>query len=809
LRTDGYAPHGYCILWQPSLLWFHVGSDLLIGFAYVAIAVTLAYLVYRARNQLPFHWVLLAFGAFIIACGGTHFIEVWTFWTPVYWLSGYVKLITAIASVATAVMLPPLVPKTLALVNNARLAQERQQQLVQAHADLEQLYAQVKALDGLKTQFFANVSHELRTPLTLILGPAEQLGDAATLSPQQRELVHLIERNSRLLLRQVNDLLDVAKLDADQLHLSLAPVDLATLLRMTLASFDGLLAERALTLHVDSPEILVACVDAARTQQILVNLISNAIKFTPEGGRLRCGLRLEGDRCVIVVEDSGPGVPLDQREAIFERFRQLDGGADRRFGGTGLGLPIARSLVELHGGQIGVGDSPLGGAAFEVVLPRGIDADVALPTSELPRLAFELPEPTPELALNSPAQADGAAPLVLIVEDNAEMRGFLVATLGDSYRTATAEDGRRGLEQALALRPDLILTDAMMPGMTGDQLVQALRAHAEFDDVPIVVLTARADDERRAAALRSGAQDYLVKPFGVVELRARLANLLSMKRARDVLRREVERGSEDVALLAEELAARQRQLEAVAHENARLYQEAQSALRMREEFFAIAAHELKTPLTTLGGTAQLLERRATRDGDLPERHQRAIRLIAEQCERLSRLVEQFLDLSRIERNLLTIERQPLELGELLRREVELLRPTLEQHELQLEIDAEPLSVEGDVLRLEQVVHHLLSNALKYSPDGGTISVRAGRQAGRALVEVRDQGIGIPAEALPRLFERFFRAPNTLAPNIGGLGIGLYMARTIVQLHGGTINVVSVEGQGSSFTVTLPLASDAS
>jgi signal transduction histidine kinase len=279
-----------------------------------------------------------------------------------------------------------------------------------------------------------------------------------------------------------------------------------------------------------------------------------------------------------------------------------------------------------------------------------------------------------------------------------------------------------------------------------------------------------------------------------------------MKRVRDTLRQSIAQGSQDVAVLASEVAARQRQLEQAASENARLYQEAQTALRMREEFFAIAAHELKTPLTTLLGTAHLMLRRAEQDGDLAERYRRATASIAEQSDRLSALVEQFLDLSRIERGLFVVERAPLDLAALLRQLSELVQPTLEHH--RLELGGEPsLTVQGDALRLEEVFQQLISNAVKYSPDGGSIALRLERRESWAAVIVRDQGIGIPSESLGRLFERFYRAPNTEAHFIRGLGIGLYMAQNIVAMHGGSIEVASAEGQGSAFTVLLPLAAD--
>ncbi|MEO6890266.1 MAG: histidine kinase dimerization/phospho-acceptor domain-containing protein, partial [Ktedonobacteraceae bacterium] len=213
-NSYNFQPHGMCYLWQPNLVTLHVGSDALIGLAYVSISATLAYLVYKTRHDIPFQWVFIAFGIFIIACACTHFLEIWTLWNATYWLSGSVKLITAVASVATAIALPLLLPKVYAIVEVAKASNERKQQLENAHQELEILYAKSKELDELKANFFANVSHELRTPLTLILGPIRNLLTEEQLTSKQERNLAIAERNALILLRYVNDLLDISKIEA-------------------------------------------------------------------------------------------------------------------------------------------------------------------------------------------------------------------------------------------------------------------------------------------------------------------------------------------------------------------------------------------------------------------------------------------------------------------------------------------------------------------------------------------------------------------------------------------------------------------
>jgi PAS domain S-box-containing protein len=250
----------------------------------------------------------------------------------------------------------------------------------------------------------------------------------------------------------------------------------------------------------------------------------------------------------------------------------------------------------------------------------------------------------------------------------------------------------------------------------------------------------------------------------------------------------------------EDLASRA----AIALDNARLYHDAQAAVRARDQFLSIASHELKTPLTSLMGYVDLMQRRAARAGEQSERDQRAIRVVGEQAARLNKLIGALLDLSRIETGQLSIERGLVDLNALARRLVEETQPTTDRHTITFSGDDQPVMLLGDELRLEQVIQNLIQNAIKYSPVGGTVAVQIERQGANAYVRVSDQGIGIPATALPQLFRRFYRAPNADSQHISGMGIGLYVVKEIIELHGGTVEAASQEGQGSTFTLCLPL-----
>jgi signal transduction histidine kinase/DNA-binding response OmpR family regulator len=421
------------------------------------------------------------------------------------------------------------------------------QALRNAHDEVARLYEKTKELDELKTQFFANVSHELRTPLALILGPVRRLLESRVDAVGRRDL-QVIERNAQLLLKHVNDLLDIAKLDAGKLQIVYEQIDLARLLRLVASYFEILAEERGIAFSIHAPETLPAHADADKLQRVLLNFLSNAFKFTPFGGTITLVLAALGEHAVLSIADSGPGVPPDMHEAIFERFRQGDGGAARRAGGTGLGLSIVKEFVRLHRGTVTVEQAPAGGALFTVEFPLyappgcavGAQAQKSDTATEL-GIAAEIPA---RVSLPNDVRTDAPTadkPLILVVEDNPDMSMFLRQALAEGYRIATAADGQEGLKKAMQIQPDLILTDLMTPRMSGDQLIKELRQRRVFDHVPIVVLTARANDDLKVRLLKEGAQDCLTKPFVQQELLARIERLLTEKRRHVASLREANR----------------------------------------------------------------------------------------------------------------------------------------------------------------------------------------------------------------------------------------------------------------------------
>jgi PAS domain S-box-containing protein len=403
-----------------------------------------------------------------------------------------------------------------------------------ANVKIQDLYDKTLELNELKAQFFANVSHELRTPLTLILTPIYKILKDAHISSDVRHNLEVAERNARFLHRHVNNLLDLSKLDAGHMQMHYAAFDLAQLARVTAAQFESMAAERGIHFHLEMPAALIAQADIEKCQHILLNLLSNAFKFTPDHGKISFKVALKDDFAAIQICDSGPGIPADNREAIFERFRQLDGSSNRKHSGTGLGLSIVKEYVSLHGGEIQVADAPEQGACFSVLLPVAAPLDAVVETAVLDvdiepgkqlvdELLLEQAAARPETKIRS------NLPLVLVVEDNPDMSDLIVSIFSQTYQVASAPDGKVGLEKTLALTPDLIIADLMMPNMSGDQMVVAIRERAEIRDIPIIVLTAKTDDATRVKLLQSGVRDFISKPFSAEVLLLKGRNLLEAR----------------------------------------------------------------------------------------------------------------------------------------------------------------------------------------------------------------------------------------------------------------------------------------
>ncbi|MGY1642215.1 ATP-binding protein [Geodermatophilus sp. SYSU D00703] len=387
-------------------------------------------------------------------------------------------------------------------------------------------------LDRAKTAFFADASHELRTPLALLLGPlADALDESGTQLPAGvRAELTLAQRNGRRLQRLVDDLLEFAGIEAGRASAVRVETDVAAY-TAELAGVLRAAAERAgLRLTVDCPPLgRPAHVDPRMWEKVVLNLVANAVKYTFVGG-IDVSLRPDGDRFALRVADTGVGIPAEELPHLFERFHRGSGSAARSREGTGLGLALVRELVDLHGGEVTVRSEPGVGSTFTVTVPFG-SPDAEPGTSPAPSGAAggaaAVAPWDDDLAWAVPQALDPSAGSVLVVDDNADMRAYLTRLLAPHWTVRTAADGRAALASVAAARPDVVVTDVMMPGLDGFGLLRALRADPATRAVPVVMLTARAGQEAAVEGFDAGVDDYLAKPFQSAELVGRVRAVLA------------------------------------------------------------------------------------------------------------------------------------------------------------------------------------------------------------------------------------------------------------------------------------------
>ncbi|MBF9222691.1 hybrid sensor histidine kinase/response regulator transcription factor [Hymenobacter ruricola] len=405
---------------------------------------------------------------------------------------------------------------------NLTLAAQRDE--ISAQAD------QLRTLDEAKTRFFTNITHEFRTPLTLMLGPAAQIA-ADTREPGTRQQAELVQRNAQRLQHLINQLLDLSRLEAGQQVLHPAPGEVVGFVRGVVGSFASLAQQRSIgcSFEADPLELFVDF-EADMLEKILANLLTNAFKFTPAGGAVTVRLQEEAAPApaptwvTLTVRDTGCGIAPAQMPHVFDRFYQVDHSPTREQEGTGIGLALTKELVELHGGTIALASEVDCGTTVTVRLPLAVASGAPASAPVIGRGKAVVPPPS--LAAESLAVAPADAPLLLVIEDNADVRAYLCTLLAGSYQLLTAENGAVGVALAVEHLPDLVLTDAMMPRLDGYGVCRALKQDERTSHIPVVLLTAKADLPSKLQGLDTGADAYLTKPFRRDELLAQLRNLV-------------------------------------------------------------------------------------------------------------------------------------------------------------------------------------------------------------------------------------------------------------------------------------------
>jgi signal transduction histidine kinase len=693
------------------------------------------------------------------------------------------------------------------------LVAERTHELEESKAQLEASYEKLQALDKMKMNFFNNVSHELRTPLALTMGPVEAMlqGEMGPLQDTQKVYLASVHTNALRLLKLINNLLDLAKLEAGKMKLSYGKHNLPDFVQSVVESFRAAGERRGITLRIDdSPEIPKLCFDRDKIEKVLINLIGNALKFTPRGGSVSVGWSREAEHVKISVRDTGPGIPEDSRERLFDRFVQADDSGSRRHGGTGIGLSLVKEITELHGGTVNAANRPEGGAVFSFTIPL---VEVEVPESagamaegeDWTRSMFrqadyveevergdDSAEPAsavqPEAACNEEEAGFSAEqPIVLVVEDNPDMRRFISDCLSQAFRVQTAIDGDEGWRKVHTLIPDIVVSDIMMPNRNGYELCAAIKGEPAFQHIPVLLLSSKSEVAMKVEGFQQGADDYLTKPFNPRELVARAKNLIRVRK------------------LEKEIQQRNRQLEKALVE----LKEAQSQLIHSEKMASVGllsaglVHEVNNPLNaaissirTLGTALERLQAGEATPQELSGKLVRASQRALNGLKRCEEIISGLRQFSR--KDVEGKKEEDIHQG------LDSTLALLPEDPGKKVVIRRDYRFQGKVHcnlgQLNQVFLNLLTNALQAIEGEGEIRVRTEQKEDEILITIEDNGRGIPPEVLPHIFEPFYTTKD-----VGqGTGLGLSISHKVVADHGGSIQVESTPGRGTAFSISLPI-----
>ncbi len=431
---------------------------------------------------------------------------------------------------------------------------------LKANLKLEHLeLKKAKEVDKVKTSFFTNISHEFRTPLTLIKGPVQDLLEKYTSDLKTQEKLKLVQRNSELLLKLINQLLDLAKLEAGSLKVEKTEGNVFSFVRAVASSFESFAWQKNVDVQIDVPASQSAVLfDKDKLETILINLINNAIKFTPAGGKISVGAMIESNQLMLSVADTGIGIPQEHQSKIFERFHQVS--EAHKEVGTGIGLALVKELVALMGGEISVNSEVGKGSEFKVVLPIEVisrqttsSGQTTIPDSVSLSLSKANLHDGGFDKLNLTEPMDRSKPHVLVVEDNTDLRHFIIESLGNEFHFLEAENGVQGLEKATTEIPDLIISDVMMPEMDGITMAGKIKKDIHTSHIPLILLTAKSSEDSKLSGLQSGADDYLTKPFNKNELLLKVRNGVNRQlKLREKLRAELMSTAPKIEVLSED-----------------------------------------------------------------------------------------------------------------------------------------------------------------------------------------------------------------------------------------------------------------
>ncbi|MFN8300416.1 MAG: ATP-binding protein [Chitinophagales bacterium] len=632
---------------------------------------------------------------------------------------------------------------------------------------LQQANQQLREAEKGKTELFANVSHELRTPLSLILAPLETLlsGTKGALNNEQTELLHTMHNNGVRLLQMVTGLLDFTKTEAGKMQVHREVANAAEQVATLLKDFDPQLKSRQLTITTDlTSASKPVFLDRYLLERILFNLLSNAIKFTPAGGSISVKAMVQAGRLRLEVSDTGIGISEKELPLLFQKFKQVEGSSVRRFEGTGLGLAMVKEFAELQQGFVEVHSVQGKGSTFIVDIAAPEAGEAVVTESAVPRNHLSAQFKGIEQAEAQPE--DTKQSRILVCEDNEELSAYITSVLKDFCQVKTAANGKLGLELVRTWKPDLVLSDVMMPEMDGVELCRAIKASEEFSGITIVLLTALSYREAMLRGWEAGADEYLFKPFHPQELTIRIRSLLALQAERKRLAAAMEQKNRELELVNTEL----------------------------EAFSYSIAHDLRAPLRAINGCSKIVSDLLRDKIDRETEH--LLDAIAHNSSSMGVLIDDLLTFSRMGKQ--EMKKRQIDLNELVK---EVLANVLRDKTVKPVVYPLP-SIKGDASMMRQVYINLIGNAVKYSSkkDNPIIEIGVEEKEGKPVFYVRDNGAGFDMRYYNKLFGVFQRLHG--AGDFEGTGVGLALVKRIVTRHGGDVWAEGKVNEGATFYFTL-------
>ncbi len=685
-------------------------------------------------------------------------------------------------------------------------------ELDQSRRLLEETNRKLVELDKMKTSFFANINHELRTPLTLLISPLESLQAQKSylFDEETREVLKTMESNAMRLLKLINDLLDLVKLESRAAEIRKEPLNIQESIKGLVLSVQGVARDKGVQLSSSIDDKLgIVLTDRDKLEKIILNLVFNSVKFTPARGKIEIKAREEGKFLVLQVRDTGMGISEQDLPHIFDRFWQADASAQRKYQGTGIGLSLVKELAEAQGGTV-TAESQLGkGTLMTVQLPLEKAKTVPMPSSSIITVEkasthhqaeseewlaklYRRAELFPAMTsvgdtLKRDEYGKGKKPRVLVADDEPDMLRFLKTQLEKHYEILEAVDGNQAVEKARQFLPNLILLDMMMPEKDGIQACQEIKNLASTQAIPVILLTARADDETKMSALHAGASDFLTKPFSTTELHVRVKNLI-----------ESHQFQMD---LARKKSALESTLEQLKETEGQLVQNEKMASLGR--LSAGIIHEINNPLNYANSALHVLKMKKDRmPQEDREKYQEVVGDIEDGIGRVQRIVS---DLRTFTHPKFDAAAELIELEETVSTALRFL-----SHELKDKIRVDlkipkHQQVLADRNKLVHVFVNLFQNALdalkekKFSGEEPCLAIQSRAEGDRILVSVRDNGAGIAPENLGKIFDPFFTTKD-----VGqGMGLGLSLCYRILNEQGGRITVKSEPGKFTEFDLEMP------